>query len=127
MSMTWNQFKHLFTKTRRPYESELWLAKDGVLSCPSCDSLNIVVSGSPDFAAYGHCQDCKCTDNLNQFSIGGLADKYKVAGKKLPVQCPECGPGSNLIVRDGKFGMFIGCNRYPACNYLVNIREGIET
>lgn len=121
--MNWQQFKHLFTKTRRPYDSELWQAKDGVLSCPACDSLSIIISGSPDYAAYGHCRDCKCTDNLNQFSENGLADRYKVAGKRLPVECPECGAGSHLIVRDGKYGMFIGCSNYPGCNYLMNIRE----
>lgn len=127
MAMNWQQFKHLFAKTRRPYDSELWQAKDGVLSCPACDSLNIVVSDTPDSFAYGHCRDCKTTDNLNQFSIGGLADRYKVAGKQLPVECPECGAGSNLVVRNGRYGLFIGCNRYPGCNYLVNVREETST
>lgn len=121
--MNFQQFKHLFTKTRRPYDSELALAKDGVLSCPACNSLGIIVSNASDFVAHGHCPACKCTDNLNQFSIGGLPDKYKVAGKKLPVECPDCGAGSHLVVRDGKYGMFIGCSNYPACSYLMNVRE----
>jgi len=121
--MNFSQFKHLFTKTRRPYDSELWQAKDGILSCPACESLSIVVSDSPDFVAHGHCRDCKCIDNLSQFSIGGLADKYKVAGKRLGAECPDCGVGSELIVRDGRYGLFVGCNNYPGCNYLINIRE----
>ena len=121
--MNFSQIKHLFTKTRRPYDSELWQAKDGLLACPMCQSLNVVVSDAPDYAAHGHCQDCKFTENLNYFSTTGLADKYKVNGTKLPINCPECGPGSNLVVRDGRYGLFIGCSRYPGCDYLVNIRE----
>lgn len=125
--MNFSQFKHLFTKTRRLYDSELVIAKDGVLSCPNCRSLGIIVSGAFDFVAHGHCPNCKHADNLTKFYIGGLPDEYKKAGKRLPVECPECGTGSNLVVRSGKYGLFIGCSKYPGCNYLMNIREEIET
>jgi predicted RNA-binding Zn-ribbon protein involved in translation (DUF1610 family) len=34
-------------------------------------------------------------------------------------KCPNC--GNNLIIRQGKFGNFIGCNSYPKCNFIKNI------
>ncbi len=39
---------------------------------------------------------------------------------QLPVEhldepCPEC--GTNLIIREGRFGRFIGCPAYPECKY----------
>jgi DNA topoisomerase-1 len=37
--------------------------------------------------------------------------------------CPECGTGT-LVSRRGKFGPFVGCDRYPDCGYIK--REGPE-
>ena len=31
--------------------------------------------------------------------------------------CPECGQGT-LAARRGRFGTFVGCNRYPDCRYI---------
>jgi len=38
--------------------------------------------------------------------------------------CPECGAtdGGRLIAKRGRFGPFVGCDRYPACTYIK--REG---
>ena len=35
--------------------------------------------------------------------------------------CPKCGEGT-LVGRRGKFGPFVGCSRYPECDYIK--REG---
>ena len=34
--------------------------------------------------------------------------------------CPECGPteGGRLAAKRGRFGPFVGCDRYPACSYI---------
>ncbi|HCQ31569.1 TPA: type I DNA topoisomerase [Candidatus Collierbacteria bacterium] len=32
------------------------------------------------------------------------------------VRCPLCGVGE-VVIRDGKFGKFLSCNRYPECTY----------
>ncbi len=37
--------------------------------------------------------------------------------------CPECGQGT-LVARQGRFGPFVGCDRYPDCGYIK--REGPE-
>ena len=51
-----------------------------------------------------------------------------VAGGRQPVQpdysdelCPEC--GKNLVVRDGKFGSFLGCPGYPECTFTMPLVE----
>lgn len=33
--------------------------------------------------------------------------------------CPNC--GNNLIIRNGKYGDFLGCNSYPKCKFIRNI------
>jgi len=37
--------------------------------------------------------------------------------------CPKC--GKPLSKRLGKYGMFIGCTGYPACDYIRNTNEGL--
>lgn len=45
-------------------------------------------------------------DKLNQ----------KIAEKKTGDGiCPKC--GGKLIMRDGKYGSFIGCSNFPKCRY----------
>jgi len=39
--------------------------------------------------------------------------------------CPECNQG-DLIVRYGRWGKFIGCNRYPDCQYTEPWKEYID-
>jgi DNA topoisomerase I len=39
--------------------------------------------------------------------------------------CPKC--GKPLSKRLGKFGMFIGCTGYPACDYIRNTGEGLAS
>jgi len=34
-------------------------------------------------------------------------------------KCPNC--GGKLVMRKGKYGKFLGCNKYPRCKYTQNI------
>lgn len=50
--------------------------------------------------------------------------------KALGVVCPECEKNSDtdkaqgeLLLRQGRYGMFIGCSLYPQCNYLQSIAD----
>jgi DNA topoisomerase-1 len=36
--------------------------------------------------------------------------------------CPEC--GERLLLRSGRFGMFMGCPAYPDCEYTCNVESG---
>ena len=38
---------------------------------------------------------------------------------KMMDKCPKC--GSNLILRDGQFGEFLACPRFPDCKYTASI------
>lgn len=55
-------------------------------------------------------------------------DLEKVMGSKGKVQekvgrkCPKCEEG-DLVFKYGKSGKFIGCNRYPECDFIENIHK----
>lgn len=35
--------------------------------------------------------------------------------------CPEC--GHELVLRSGRYGIFLGCSSYPDCSFTTNIKE----
>jgi DNA topoisomerase-1 len=44
-------------------------------------------------------------------------ERVRVPTKDTGEECPECGEG-RLVVREGRFGEFTGCSRYPDCKYI---------
>ncbi|HSL84144.1 MAG TPA: type I DNA topoisomerase, partial [Thermoanaerobaculia bacterium] len=63
-------------------------------------------------------------------AAGDSMPNLKRDGLPLGETCPECGPtggGGELLMKSGRFGLFVGCSRYPDCNYTRNLRpEGAE-
>ncbi len=53
---------------------------------------------------------------------------FKEMEKKEPQKtgetCPEC--GSDLVIREGKFGQFVACNNYPACKYVKKEEKEVK-
>ncbi len=43
-------------------------------------------------------------------------EKVKIEEEKLGRTCPECGEGE-LLLRQGRYGKFIACSRFPDCRY----------
>jgi DNA topoisomerase I len=44
-------------------------------------------------------------------------ERVKVPAKATGEKCPECEEGE-LVEREGRFGKFVGCSRYPECKYI---------
>ena len=49
-------------------------------------------------------------------------ERVRVEAEKLGEKCPECKEGE-LVVRLGRFGKFISCNRFPDCKYTRPFQE----
>lgn len=45
--------------------------------------------------------------------------------KEIGEMCPDCGEkeGGKLVQREGRFGMFISCSRYPKCKFIKEDEE----
>jgi DNA topoisomerase-1 len=50
------------------------------------------------------------------------SERVKVEVEKLGEKCPECEKGE-LVVRLGRFGKFISCDRFPECKYTKQFQE----
>ncbi len=48
-------------------------------------------------------------------AAGENMQRQHIEPEKIGEQCPEC--GGDLIIREGRYGRFIGCSNYPECKY----------
>lgn len=55
------------------------------------------------------------------------ADRVKVPVESTGEKCPECGAKEKgeLVIRTGRYGKFISCNRFPECKYTAQYRETV--
>jgi DNA topoisomerase-1 len=75
-------------------------------------------------AAVGEIKDLRITqvlDALNELLGPHVFPKKEGGGD--PRQCPNCGEGQ-LSLKVGRFGAFVGCSRYPECNYTRQLTPG---
>ncbi len=49
-------------------------------------------------------------------------ERVKVETEKLGEKCPECKEG-DLVIRLGRFGKFVSCDRFPECKYSRQYQE----
>lgn len=52
-------------------------------------------------------------------------DRVKIADIPTGEKCPECHEG-DLVIKEGRFGKFIACSRYPDCRYTRNIENAVK-
>jgi len=45
--------------------------------------------------------------------------------KTLDMPCPEC--SGVLVLKQGRYGMFIGCSNFPECRYIAQTQEQNNT
>jgi len=53
------------------------------------------------------------------------ADRVKIETEKTGRKCPECKKG-DLVIREGRFGKFISCSRFPDCKYTETLVEKLD-
>ncbi len=52
-------------------------------------------------------------------------DRVKIADVPTGDKCPECHDG-DLIIKEGRYGKFIACSRYPECKYTKNVENTVK-
>lgn len=52
---------------------------------------------------------------------GGNFEKIKIEPEKSDVVCDKC--GAQMVVREGRYGKFLGCSNFPKCNNIMKIEK----
>ncbi len=68
-------------------------------------------------ACPGYPPECKNIKNYVELPGGEI--KVLSAGEDIGTPCPKCGSG--LSIKGGRNGMFIGCSKYPDCDFTGNM------
>lgn len=50
-------------------------------------------------------------------------ERVKIEPKETDEVCPNC--GRKMLLREGRFGPFLGCSGYPECKTIVNIKKTV--
>ena len=66
--------------------------------------------------------ECKTTRKLIATKQGGL--KAAKPDQILDEKCPRC--GANLVIKQGRFGEFTACTKYPECKYVKHKTTGVK-
>ncbi len=86
--------------------------------CPRCGKPLEMRKGT--YGTYLDCTDypkCKYTNDLSSKNVA----ETKQIGTNTPSSCPKC--GKKLALYIGKYGIFLGCNGFPKCNYSQNFED----
>jgi DNA topoisomerase-1 len=88
--------------------------------CPKCGKPMVYKSGR--FGPFLGCSDypeCKTTLKLDK---EGNVLPPKPPAEPTGVKCYKCKEGE-LVIRQGKKGPFMGCNRFPKCRTIISIKQ----
>ncbi len=90
--------------------------------CPKCEAEMVVKKGRyGKFLACTKYPDCKTTRRVVEDENG----KIKAAAEeKTDEVCEKC--GSEMLVRHGRYGKFLGCSGYPKCKNIKPISIGVD-
>ncbi|MFH0829187.1 MAG: type I DNA topoisomerase [Candidatus Kerfeldbacteria bacterium] len=88
--------------------------------CEKCGKPMVIKFGRfGKFLACTGYPECKNTKELNH---DNSINENKVQVEGVGETCPECKQGK-LAMKRGRFGPFLGCDRYPDCKYIKNIEK----
>ncbi|MBI2222618.1 MAG: type I DNA topoisomerase [Acidobacteria bacterium] len=105
----------------RELEAPEQSADDISEECENCGKPMVVKRGRfGQFLACTGYPECKTTRKLLNTKQGLAAAK---PDQVLEEKCPEC--GSNLVVKQGRYGEFTACTGYPACKYVKHKTTGV--
>jgi len=116
--------KNLTNKEKEVSKKELTEEKTDKL-CPECNSPLIIKMGRfGKFLACTNFPDCKFTENLNNGDKDHDGQKDSEEIKELEKKhggqtCDKC--GSEMKIKIGKYGPFLGCSGYPKCKNIKNL------
>ena len=90
-------------------------------NCENCGKPMVVKRGRfGQFLACTGYPECKTTRKIIATKQGLTAAK---PDQILEEKCPKC--GSNLVVKQGRFGEFTACTSYPTCKYVKQKTTGV--
>ncbi len=118
----WRPFKKLVDHTQEHVKRSDVTQEVIEEACPTCGAqLAIRLGKHGRFIGCTKYPDCDYTRDLQ----ADKAETQPAAEVLEGRSCPEC--GSQLHVKRGKYGKFIGCSAYPKCRFIEPLERPLDT
>ena len=104
-------------------DTESESGEEEIEPCENCGKPMAVKRGRfGQFLACTGYPECKTTRKLIATKQGGL--RAAKPDQILDELCPRC--GANLVIKQGRYGEFTACTKYPECKYVKHKTTGIK-
>jgi DNA topoisomerase I len=104
-------------------ETESESGEEEIEACENCGKPMAVKRGRfGQFLACTGYPECKTTRKLIATKAGGL--RAAKPDQILDELCPRC--NANLVVKQGRYGEFTACTKYPECKYVKHKSTGLK-
>ena len=111
------------TREVETQEPESESGDEEIEPCENCGKPMAVKRGRfGQFLACTGYPECKTTRKLIATKQGGL--RAAKPDQILDELCPRC--GANLVIKQGRFGEFTACTKYPECKYVKHKTTGVK-
>jgi DNA topoisomerase-1 len=111
------------TREVEQQEPESETGEEEIEPCENCGKPMAVKRGRfGQFLACTGYPECKTTRKLIPTKQGGL--RAAKPDQILDEKCPRC--GSNLVIKQGRYGEFTACTKYPECKYVKHKTTGVK-
>ncbi len=111
------------TREVETQEPESESGEEEIEPCENCGKPMAMKRGRfGQFLACTGYPECKTTRKLLTTKQGGL--KAAKPDQILEEKCPRC--EANLVIKQGRFGEFTACTRYPDCKYVKHKTTGVK-
>jgi len=111
------------TREVETQEPESETGEEEIEPCENCGKPMAVKRGRfGQFLACTGYPECKTTRKLIATKQGGL--RAARPDQILDEKCPRC--GANLVVKQGRYGEFTACTKYPECKYVKHKTTGVK-
>ena len=111
------------TRELEKNEPESESGEEEIEPCENCGRPMVVKRGRfGQFLACTGYPECKTTRKLIATKQGHL--RAVKPDQILDEKCPKC--ESNLVVKQGRYGEFTACTKYPECRYIKHKTTGIK-
>ncbi len=124
MEAFWGPFKELVDAKEKGVSRKDVTQEELDEVCPKCGKpLSIRLGRRGRFIGCSGYPECDYTRNLNE----SAEEKEEAAAPEVVEgrTCPKC--DSPLIIRQGRYGKFIGCSAYPKCKFIEPLEKPADT
>ncbi len=118
----WSPFKNSIDETEANVSRQDVTHEALDEKCPKCDKqLSIRLGRRGRFIGCDGFPECDYTRSLDEDADSAAQEPEVVEGRT----CPKC--ESELIIRTGRYGKFIGCSSYPNCKHIEPLEQPKDT